>query len=87
MISNQHPDTAATEVALHPFVRRFVTPPCDLCSDVSVVMIRAATGCTCLANVYQRRCHQHLQRASDTLEDFEIVEDYTVEKVFSPNYR
>jgi hypothetical protein len=63
--------------------RKFVTPPCDLCSDVSVVMIRAPRGCTCLANVYQRRCVQHVHRAWDAVEDFEIVEDYTVEKAFS----
>jgi hypothetical protein len=63
--------------------RKFVTPNCDLCSSVSVVMIRAPRGCTCLANVYQRRCAQHLQRADDTLEEFEIVEDYTVEKIWT----
>jgi hypothetical protein len=65
--------------------RKFVCPPCDLCSAVSVVMIRAPQGCTCLRNVYQRRCAQHLQRAWDTMEEFEIVEDYTIEKVFSSN--
>ena len=73
---------------LHPLVRRFVTPPCDLCSSVSVVMIRAEEGCTCLANIYQRRCHHHLLRADNSLEKFKIVEDYTVDKIFSsPNVR
>lgn len=61
---------------------RFVTPPCDLCSDVSVAMICAPKGCTCLANLYQRRCLQHVMRLADT-DDFTIVEDYTVDKIFS----
>lgn len=62
--------------------RRFVTPPCDLCSDVSVAMVFAPAGCTCLANVYQRRCMQHMLRVQDT-DTVEVVEDYTVEKIFS----
>lgn len=53
---------------------------CDLCSDIAVVMIYAPNGCTCLANKYQRRCMQHLIRADDYKEEFEIVEDYRVYK-------
>ncbi len=63
----------------------FVTPPCDLCSSTAVAMIYAPHGCTCLSNKYQRRCHQHLQRADDTIEEFQIVEDYTVDQVFIQN--
>jgi len=63
--------------------RPFVTPPCDLCPDTSVVMIRAEAGCTCLSNIYQRRCYQHVLRLEST-DRFEVVEDYTVDKIFSP---
>lgn len=62
--------------------RNFVTPKCDLCNSVSVAMIYAKNGCTCLENKYQRRCYQHLMRVADT-DCFEIVEDYTVDKIFS----
>jgi hypothetical protein len=49
-------------------------------------MIRAEEGCTCLSNIYQRRCHQHVLRLESTLDRFEVVEDYTVDKIFSsPN--
>ena len=59
------------------YSRRFATPPCDLCSDVSVAMIYAADGCTCLTNRYQRRCMQHMLKVQDT-DQIEIVEDYTL---------
>jgi hypothetical protein len=51
---------------------------CLLCSDDACVIIHAPLGCTCSPNKYQPRCSHHLQRAYDTGEQFEIVEDFRV---------
>ncbi len=63
--------------------RKFVFSPCDLCSDKAVAMIKTANGCTCLKNIYQRRCMQHIIKLEDTDNgNFKIVEDYTTDQRF-----
>ena len=47
---------------------------CLLCDAEAVVVIEAPNGCTCARNVYQPRCRQHLERASDSGEIFAVVE-------------
>lgn len=51
---------------------------CLLCDDEAAVIICARHGCTCSPNKYQPRCMQHLIRAIDSNETFEVVEDFTI---------
>lgn len=51
---------------------------CLLCEDPAVVVCYFPNGCTCSPNRVQARCMQHLIRASDTEEDFAILEDFRI---------
>ena len=51
---------------------------CLLCYDEAVVVIHAPNGCTCSINKIQPRCGHHLMRATDTQEEFAIIEDFRI---------
>lgn len=57
---------------------------CILCDDVAAAIIHAPEGCTCAANRYQPRCAQHLIRASDAGEVFEVVEELSRDEYLFP---
>lgn len=50
--------------------------PCLLCDDPAAVIVYAPNGCTCSPNKIQPRCQHHLNRALDSNEDIEIIEDF-----------
>ena len=60
-----------------PFIdtRPLIPLRCILCDADAVVVIYAPHGCTCATNRVQPRCRQHLGRADDSEETFEILED------------